>query len=95
MINLNSLGKSNIKVSSIGFGGAPIGDLFENLENELCIKILNKSHKYGINFYDTSPFYGCGLSEIRLGQYLSTIDRNDFILSTKSGYNIKWRKETL
>ena len=51
MINQKVLGKSNIKVSSIGFGGAPIADLYEILEENLCFETIKKSHKSGINFY--------------------------------------------
>ena len=79
------LGKSNISLSPIGFGGAPIGDLFEKLGDELCYKTIEECHKSGINFYDTSPLYGYGLSETRIGKYLSTIKRDKFILCTKVG----------
>tara|TARA_Y100000590_G_scaffold393547_1_gene471937 strand:- start:2244 stop:3251 length:1008 start_codon:yes stop_codon:yes gene_type:complete len=85
MIDKKILGKSNIKVSSIGFGGAPIADLFEILDDNLTYETIKSSHESGINFYDTSPLYGCGLSEKRLGKYLSSINRNDFILCTKVG----------
>ena len=72
-------------VSSIGFGGAPIADLYENLEDSVCFETIKNAHKSGINFYDTSPFYGYGLGEKRLGEYLSSINRDDFILCTKVG----------
>ena len=85
MLSQKKLGKSNITVSSIGFGGAEIGDLYENLKDDLCNEILKSSYQSGINLYDTSPFYGYGLSETRLGNYLSSVDRNNFILSTKVG----------
>ena len=85
MLNQKKLGKSNIKISSIGFGGAEIGDLYEKLQDDLCNEVLKSSFQAGINFYDTSPFYGYGLSETRLGNYLSSINRDDFILSTKVG----------
>ena len=40
---------------------------------------------YGINYFDTAPYYGYGLSEHRLGNFLKNIDRDKFILSTKVG----------
>ena len=85
MIKQKYLGKSNIKVTSIGFGAAPIADLYEILDENLCNETIDQSYKNGINFYDTSPLYGCGLSEKRLGKYLSSINREDFILCTKVG----------
>jgi len=85
MFNEKKLGKSNIKISSIGFGGAPIGDLFENLDDSLCQEILKESYKKGLNFYDTSPYYGSGLSEVRIGNFLKSIKREEIVLSTKVG----------
>ena len=79
------LGKTNLKLSAIGFGGAPIGNLFKKLNDETCNRILEKSFKSKINIYDTSPFYGYGLSEHRLGNYLKNINNNNFYLSTKVG----------
>ena len=43
MINKNILGKTGIEVSVIGFGGAPLGDLFENLDDQVCYDTLKKS----------------------------------------------------
>ena len=85
MINKNILGKTGIEVSVIGFGGAPLGDLFENLDDQVCYDTLKKSLNNGINFFDTSPFYGFGLSEHRIGNYLKSIRRKDFVLCTKVG----------
>ena len=85
MIKKNILGKTGIEVSVIGFGGAPLGDLFENLDDQVCYDTLKNSHKNGINFFDTSPYYGYGLSEHRIGNYLKSIRRKDFTLCTKVG----------
>jgi len=85
MIKRKVLGNTSIEVSAIGFGGAPIGDLFEKLDEQVCYDTLKNSHKNGINFFDTSPLYGFGLSEHRIGNYLKSIKRKDFILCTKVG----------
>ena len=79
------LGKTGIEVSAIGFGGATLGDLNEKLEDKICYETLQKARMNDINFFDTSPFYGYGLSEHRLGNYLKSIKRDDFILCTKVG----------
>ena len=79
------LGKTNIKLSAIGFGGAPLGNLFKKLDEKICYRILEKSFRSKINIYDTSPFYGYGLSEHRLGNYLKNINQKNFYLSTKVG----------
>ena len=79
------LGNTDIHLSSIGFGAAPIGDLFENLEERSCFNILENTYHSKINIFDTSPFYGNGLSEHRLGNFLKTIDEDSYYLSTKVG----------
>ena len=80
-----NLGKTKIKCPEIGFGGAPIGNLFKKLSDLQANRILEKAQKCNISFYDTSPFYGYGLSEVRLGNFLKNISRNEFIVSTKIG----------
>ena len=87
------LGKTNIYTTSIGFGGAPMGDLFEKLKEEDCFNTLKKSYECGINIFDTSPLYGYGLSEHRLGNFLKSINRKDFYISTKVGRYLSPEKE--
>ena len=79
------LGNTDIKLTSIGFGGAPIGNLFEELDEPTCYDILQHSYKSNINIFDTSPLYGYGLSEHRIGNFLKTIDPDSYYLSTKVG----------
>ena len=80
-----NLGNTNIKLTSIGFGGAPLGNLFEALKETDCFDIVKKSYEMNINLFDTSPFYGYGLSEHRIGNFLKTIDPNKYYISTKVG----------
>ncbi len=80
-----NLGNSDIKLTSIGFGGAPLGNLFEELNETDCFEIVKKSYEMNINLFDTSPLYGYGLSEHRIGNFLKTIDPDCYYLSTKVG----------
>jgi D-threo-aldose 1-dehydrogenase len=90
------LGKTNINLSAIGFGAAPIGNLFEKLDEPNCYQILQNSFRSEINIYDTSPFYGNGLSEHRLGNFLKTLDEDSYYLSTKVGrYLTPEKKENI
>ena len=79
------LGNTNIHLSSLGFGAGPIGDLFENLDERSCYNILENAYNSNFNLFDTSPFYGNGLSEHRTGNFLKTIDEESYFLSTKVG----------
>ena len=90
------LGKTDINLSAIGFGAAPIGNLFEQLDEPTCYEVLENSYKSKINIYDTSPFYGNGLSEHRLGNFLKTVDEESYFLSTKVGrYLTPEKKENI
>jgi len=90
------LGSTGINLSAIGFGAAPIGNLFEQLDEPTCYEVLENSYKSNINIYDTSPFYGNGLSEHRLGNFLKTVDEDSYFLSTKVGrYLTPEKKENI
>tara|TARA_B100000674_G_scaffold451364_1_gene422072 strand:- start:566 stop:1546 length:981 start_codon:yes stop_codon:yes gene_type:complete len=84
-LQVKKLGVTDIKCPVIGFGGAPIGNLFRRISNIESFEILKESQLNSINFYDTSPFYGYGLSEKRIGEFIKTLDRDKFIISTKVG----------
>mgnify|MGYP003321995040 CR=1 FL=1 len=95
-MNKRQLGKTNINLTAIGFGGAPLGNLFESLDERSCYNILEKTYEAGINIYDTSPLYGYGLSEHRLGNFLKTVDEESYFLSTKVGrYLTPAKKENI
>ncbi len=79
------LGNTGIKITSLGFGGAPLGELFEKVEHRQAVETLKEAYTVGIRYYDTAPWYGHGLSEHRLGNMLQQKDRHDFVLSSKVG----------
>ncbi|MEU6772425.1 aldo/keto reductase [Streptomyces sp. NPDC046759] len=69
----------------IGFGTAPLGNMFRAVPDDEANATLDAAWDQGIRFYDTAPLYGAGLAEIRLGGLLSSKPRNEFVLSTKVG----------
>jgi len=73
----------------MGFGGAPLGDLFEAVSESQSQDTLQAAWDVGIRYFDTSPFYGYGKSEHRLGHFLRQQPREDFIISTKVGRVLK------
>lgn len=79
------LGRTSLKVSSIGFGAAPIGDLYTRLDDKTAIDAVTAALDSGITLIDTSPLYGHGLSEHRCGIALRRAPRESFVLSTKVG----------
>ncbi|ONI76424.1 aldo/keto reductase [Actinosynnema sp. ALI-1.44] len=81
----NRLGRTTVEVTRLGFGGGPLGGLFAPLDDETAAGALAAAWDGGIRYYDTSPHYGLGHSERRIGEFLRQHPRDSFTLSTKVG----------
>jgi D-threo-aldose 1-dehydrogenase len=68
-----------------GFGTAPLGNMFREVAEEEVDAVLEAAWEGGVRYYDTAPFYGMGLAELRLGRLLSARPRDSFTVSTKVG----------
>jgi D-threo-aldose 1-dehydrogenase len=80
-----ALGRSAVRVTRLGFGGAPLGNLFRPLDEPQALDTVRRAWAEGIRYFDTAPLYGSGLSERRIGAALATERRDAFVLSTKVG----------
>lgn len=69
----------------LGFGAAPLGNMFRNIPDAEASVTVEAAWEQGTRYFDTAPFYGAGLSEIRLGEILSKKRRDEYVLSTKVG----------
>lgn len=69
----------------LGFGTAPLGNMFRNIPEEEALATVDAAWEHGVRYFDTAPFYGAGMAEIRLGNALSKRRRDDYVLSTKVG----------
>lgn len=84
-IATRKIGKSDIEVTRLGYGGtALMGKDAPKRDADAC-RVIEAAFEQGIRYFDTSPFYGSGLSELRLGAGLRHLPRNDIVLSTKVG----------
>ena len=79
------LGSSGVEVTRLGFGAAPIGNLFTRVAEEEASSAVDAAWDAGVRFFDTAPLYGHGLSEQRLGAALRAHPRDDYVLATKVG----------
>jgi len=79
------LGRSAVEVTQLGFGGGPLGGLFAPLDDDTAAGALAAAWDCGIRYFDTSPHYGIGVSERRVGELLRRKLRAEFTLSTKVG----------
>ncbi|MER8157741.1 aldo/keto reductase [Streptomyces sp. NPDC094472] len=68
----------------LGLGTAPLGSMFRDVSTEEAAATVDAAWDHGIRYYDTAPFYGAGLAEIRLGD-LAGRPRDQYVLSTKVG----------
>jgi len=80
-----TLGRSGVSVTALGFGAAPIGNLFHEVSDEQAAGAIDAAWQAGVRYFDTAPHYGLGLSERRLGAALAAHPRDEYVLSTKVG----------
>lgn len=79
------LGNTGIEVSRIAFGAASLGEEYERLDPTEALKLVPHAIDAGIDFLDTSPYYGRGRSEVMLGYALRGIPRDRYRICTKLG----------
>ncbi|MFN3671667.1 MAG: aldo/keto reductase [Bosea sp. (in: a-proteobacteria)] len=84
-IGAKRLGRSGPIVSRLGFGAAPLGDLYERLDEAQAVETVIAALEGGVTLIDTSPLYGHGLSEHRIGAALRRAGKSEIALSTKVG----------
>jgi L-galactose dehydrogenase len=80
-----TLGKTGLRVSVLGFGGSPVGGVFRPVEPSEAVRTVRLALDEGINFFDTSPFYGLTAAESMLGRSLDGVRRDRFYVATKVG----------
>jgi D-threo-aldose 1-dehydrogenase len=68
-----------------GAGGTQLGNMFFETSDDTGEAMLQVQWDAGVRYFDTSPWYGLGLSERRLGHFLDGQARGDYVLSSKVG----------
>lgn len=79
------LGKTDIETTVLGFGASSLGAEFRSVQLDECLQSVHVAMEVGMNFIDTSPYYGRGMSEVMLGRVLPELDRDRYTLCTKLG----------
>jgi aryl-alcohol dehydrogenase-like predicted oxidoreductase len=79
------LGKTGVEVSVLGYGASPLGGVFGPVDQAEATQAVRTALDLGINLFDTAPFYGATRSEAVLGEALSGIPRDRFVLASKVG----------
>lgn len=78
-----TLGRSGLSLTELGFGGGAIGGLYAPVGRDAAMAAMEAAWDEGMRYFDTAPFYGHGLSERRVGDFLR--GRDGWVLSTKVG----------
>ena len=93
-MNYNRLGKTDIKVSEIGFGAWAIALNWwgKEIQEDEAERMLKKAYDVGINFFETGDMYGKGKSEKIIGNVFKDM-RNEIVISTKYGYDFEGVKQ--
>jgi aryl-alcohol dehydrogenase-like predicted oxidoreductase len=79
------LGKTGLQLPILGFGASSLGQEFRSVTLEEALRSVRTALDCGLNFIDTSPFYGRGMSEVLLGVALRDVPRDQYTLCTKLG----------
>ena len=85
MIRKRKLGNTNLEVSELSMGTAPIGGWPIVVNADDAQETIATAWNKGIRYYDTAPFYGSGMAEERLGTFLKEKKREEFIIAIKVG----------
>jgi L-galactose dehydrogenase len=84
VVEYRQLGRTDLKVSVLGFGAAPLGDVYGAVDHAEAARAVHIAIERGINFFDVSPYYGLQLAEQRLGEALVG-KRDKIVLASKGG----------
>src|SRR3954466_3690428 len=79
------LGNTGLQLPILSFGASSLGQEFRNVDINEALQSVHVALELGMNFIDTSPFYGRGMSEVLLGVALRDVPRESYILGTKLG----------
>ena len=88
--NWDRLGNGGLTFTELGFGTAPLGNLYRAISDDDARATLDAAWEGGVRYFDTAPLYGLGLSETRLNPFLRDKPRDSYILSSKVGRLIEY-----
>lgn len=84
-MNRRRLGRTDLELPILSFGASSLGQEFRSVSLDEALRSVHVALELGLNFIDTSPFYGRGMSEVLLGIALRQVPRDSYTLCTKLG----------
>ncbi len=79
------IGRTDLAVTEVSFGAAALGGLYRACPREQAMETLEAAWDSGIRYFDVAPWYGLGLAERRMGDFLRDKPESEWVLSTKVG----------
>ncbi len=80
-----TLGRTGLQLPVLSFGASSLGAEFRSVKTDEALQSVHTALECGLNFIDTSPFYGRGMSEVLLGIALKGVPRDSYTLCSKLG----------
>jgi D-threo-aldose 1-dehydrogenase len=87
------VGSTSLSLPAFGLGTAHLGELYGKVAEADADATMQAAWDAGVRYYDTAPWYGRGLSEHRLGGFLRTKPRDQFLITTKVGRQLARPKD--
>ena len=84
-MEFRKLGNTDLELPILSFGASSLGQEFRRVDVGEALQSVHVALECGMNFIDTSPFYGRGMSEVLLGVALKDVPRDSYTLGTKLG----------
>ena len=84
-MHTRSLGSTGLELPILSYGASSLGREFRHVELPEALEAVHAALDCGLNYIDTSPYYGRGMSEVLLGIALQDVPRDSYVLSTKLG----------
>src|SRR3982750_493397 len=84
-MELRALPGTDLRLSRIGFGAAPLGGVYGEIDVDAGIRAVHAALDLGVNVVDVAPYYGGTRAETVLGKALAGVDRDSYVLATKVG----------
>ncbi|CAG4962207.1 unnamed protein product [Parnassius apollo] len=81
----NELGDTGLKVSHVSLGGAAFSNIYGAYDEKRSLDLIRESFKRGVNYLETGPWYGQGISERTIGKALQGIPRESYFIGSKVG----------
>jgi D-threo-aldose 1-dehydrogenase len=87
--HFDRIGNGGIEFTELGFGSAPLGNLYKAVSDAQAHDVLEAAWNSGCRYFDTAPLYGLGLAETRLNSFLRSRKRDEYVVTTKAGRLLK------